>query len=103
MQIATLPLPPRTHLPPPPAYRRPVLVTTYSHLPDRTLVPGDASMAYFRPGGAKVGADLAYGFDRRTERDEGLEEHLDGLCDALQRAGGERTRGVVSWRGMMTR
>lgn len=102
MQISTLPLPPR-NLPPPPPYRRPTLVTTYSHLPDRTLVPGDASMAYFRPGGARLGSDLAYGFDKRIERDEGLEEHLDGMCEMLRRVGGERRGGVVSWRGMMTR
>ncbi|BEJ00674.1 hypothetical protein CcaverHIS631_0505310 [Cutaneotrichosporon cavernicola] len=101
MQVASLGLPP-AQLPPAPAYRKPVLVTTYSHLPDRHLEPGDASMAYFRPGGALPGSDLAYGFDERIERDERLEEHLDGMCWALGR-GGERKGGVVSWRGMMTR
>ncbi|TXT14860.1 uncharacterized protein COLE_01053 [Cutaneotrichosporon oleaginosum] len=101
MQVAALGLPP-AHLPPPPPYRKPVLVTTYSHLPDRRLVSGDASMAYFRPGGAPPGADLTYGFSERIERDEALEEHLDGMCWAL-RGGGERRGGVVSWRGMMTR
>lgn len=97
-----LALPPRTGLPPAPAYRYPVLVTTYSHLPDRAIEPGDASMAYYRPGGARPDADLTYGFERRTERED-VDEHLDGLCEALRWEGGERRGGVVSWRGMMTR
>ncbi|GMK55772.1 hypothetical protein CspeluHIS016_0208280 [Cutaneotrichosporon spelunceum] len=103
MQVASLPLPP-TQLPPPPAYRQPVLVTTYSHLPDRRLEAGDASMAYLRPGGALPGSDLEYGFEDRIERDEALEEHLDGMCWALRSHDHpERKGGVVSWRGMMTR
>jgi RAT1-interacting protein len=62
-------------------------------------------MAYYRP--AAAGADLSYGFERRVERDEAVEEHLDGLCEALGEAWGretgERVGGIVTWRGMMTR
>jgi RAT1-interacting protein len=87
-----------------------VLVGTYSHLPDRVITHSepDTSMAYYRPGGAQAGADLAFGFERRTERDPSVDEHLDGLCEALAEAwsrdeAGERVGGIVTWRGMMTR
>lgn len=63
-------------------------------------------MAYYRP--APMGSDLNYAFDRRVERDESVEEHLDGLCEGLRRVielGGnaERKGGVITWRGMITR
>jgi hypothetical protein len=44
-----LPLPPRHLAAPPPAYHRPVLISTYSHQPDRSIVHDDSSMAYYRP------------------------------------------------------
>jgi RAT1-interacting protein len=66
-----------------------------------------------------IGADLNYGFDRRVERTGDEEEHLDGLCEALQRTWrayeegegggksegemGERRGGIITWRGMLTR
>lgn len=63
-------------------------------------------MAYYRQ--APLGVDLNYGFDRRMERDENVDEHLDGLCEALTELGkegvkGERKGGVITWRGMITR
>lgn len=63
-------------------------------------------MAYYRQ--APIGVDLNHGFERLTERDEGIDEHLDGLCDALrvvQERGrkGERRGGIITWRGMITR
>ncbi|WWD21178.1 hypothetical protein CI109_105662 [Kwoniella shandongensis] len=100
-----LPLPPLFQpLPPPPPYHSPTLISTYSHSPDRSIVHDDTSMAYYRP--APMGCDLKYGFERRIERDEEVEEHLDGLCEALQTVGegrGERKGGVITWRGMITR
>lgn len=101
-----LPLPPRHLAAPPPAYHRPILISTYSHQPDRSIVHDDSSMAYYRP--APMGCDLNYAFDRRVERDESVEEHLDGLCEGLRRVielGGnaERKGGVITWRGMVTR
>ncbi|RXK35825.1 hypothetical protein M231_06919 [Tremella mesenterica] len=101
-----LPLPPRSLQASPPSYRLPALITTYSHLPDRSIAHGDQSMAYYRP--APIGCDLNHGFDRKIERDEDLDEHLDGLCVALQdvwRSGkkGERRGGFITWRGMITR
>ncbi|EKD04237.1 enzyme regulator [Trichosporon asahii var. asahii CBS 8904] len=100
MSVEHLSLPPG-HLPPPPAYARPKLLGTYSHLPDRRIVPGDASMAYYRP--APLGADLTYGAKERIDRDESVEEHLDGLVESFRRIGRERPGGVVTWRGMLTR
>lgn len=99
MSVEHLALPPRD-LPPPPGYARPRLLGTYSHLTDRRIVHDDSSMAYYRA--APLGADLTYGVDTRVERDESVEEHLDGLVESLQRMG-ERARGVVTWRGMLTR
>ncbi len=101
-----LPLPPLSLRTQAPHYRKPHLITTYSHLPDRSTVPGDASMAYYSP--CPVGADLNYAFDRRVERGEDVEEHLDGLCEALQWLGEagerpERKGGIITWRGMITR
>lgn len=63
-------------------------------------------MAYYRP--APIGADLNYAFDRQVERDENVDEHLDGLCEALRRVWemggkGERKGGIITWRGMITR
>jgi RAT1-interacting protein len=54
-----------------------------------------------------LGADLSYGFERRVERDEEQEEHLDGLLESLRNwmeEGGELKKGaLITWRGMMTR
>ena len=63
-------------------------------------------MPYYRK--APIGCDLNHGFDRRIERDENEEEHLDGLCEAIQEVeqrGDQAMRrgGVVTWRGMITR
>ena len=101
-----IPLPPPDLSIPPPAYRLPALISTYSHLPDRSIRHDDTSMAYYSP--APIGADLNYGFENRIERDESVEEHLDGLCEALKRVeeqGGkaQRAGGVITWRGMITR
>jgi len=109
-QVDFLPLP-TSHPGSAPTYRRPVLIGTYSHLPDRSITHDDpdAAMAYYRPGGARPGADLSFGFEHRTERDDSVNEHLDGLCEALAEAwsredgAGERSGGIVTWRGMMTR
>ncbi|WWC72955.1 uncharacterized protein I206_106919 [Kwoniella pini CBS 10737] len=101
-----LPLPPLSLRTPPPSYRKPTIISTYSHLPDRSIQHDDSSMTYYRA--APIGADLNYGFDRRIERDEDLDEHLDGVCDALrhveEKGGkGERKGGIITWRGMITR
>ena len=63
-------------------------------------------MAYYKP--APLGCDLNYGFDDRIERDENIDEHLDGLCESLRKAEengicAERKGGVITWRGMITR
>jgi RAT1-interacting protein len=63
-------------------------------------------MMYYRE--APVGVDLNYRFDERTERGEDEDEHLDGICEALQNvlekgAQGERKGGIITWRGMITR
>lgn len=63
-------------------------------------------MAYYSP--CPIGSDLNYGFDRRVERKEDEEEHLDGICGALRREWekgrqGEREGGIITWRGMITR
>lgn len=101
-----LPLPPKGLTEPPPIYRQPALLATYSHQPDRSIRHDDSSMVYYSR--SPVGADLNHGFDRRTERAEDEDEHLDGLCDSLRRvweAGGqgERKGGIITWRGMITR
>lgn len=101
-----LALPPADLAIPPPVYRRPALITTYSHLPDRSIQHDDSSMAYYSP--APLGIDLNYGFERRTERDESIDEHLDGLCEALREVEergdqAERRGGIITWRGMVTR
>jgi RAT1-interacting protein len=53
-------------------------------------------MMYYRE--APVGVDLNYRFDERTERGEDEDEHLDGICEALQnvleRANRERGKEV---------
>jgi len=63
-------------------------------------------MAYYRQ--ASIGCDLNHGFEQKAERDENIDEHLDGLCEALMEVGkkggnGERKGGIVTWRGMITR
>ena len=101
-----LPLPPRELGVLPPAYHRPVLVSTYSHLADRSIRHDNSSMTYHRL--APLGVDLNHGFAKRVERDEDLDEHLDGICEALMNVGNrgekaERMGGVITWRGMITR
>jgi RAT1-interacting protein len=63
-------------------------------------------MMYYRE--SPVGVDLNYGFDDRTERAEDEDEHLDGICESLQKVWeeggqGERRGGIITWRGMITR
>ncbi|OCF35706.1 protein RAI1 [Kwoniella heveanensis CBS 569] len=114
-----LPLPPLSLRTPPPPYRYPTIITTYSHQPDRCITHDDTSMAYYNQ--APIGCDLNYGFESKVERDEDVDEHLDGLCEALMEAhekhdqrgdGGEdgdgneaaeRKGGIITWRGMITR
>ncbi|WWC91055.1 uncharacterized protein L201_005996 [Kwoniella dendrophila CBS 6074] len=108
-----LPLPPLSIKTPPPQYRRPVVIITYSHQSDRSIVYDDSSMAYYIP--APIGSDLNYGFDNKVERNEDEDEHLDGLCDSLRHleestgsaqhgdGRGQRKGGIITWRGMITR
>ena len=101
-----LPLPPRSLQAPPPEYHAPTLITTYSHLPDRSIRHDDVSMPYYSP--APIGCDLNYGFDSKIERDDNMDEHLDGICEALMEVAqsgrkGERRGGIITWRGMVTR
>jgi hypothetical protein len=88
-----------------PIYQAPHLIATYSHLKDRSIANSDASMSYYK--GAIPGDDLKTGYERMIERDPLLEEHLDGLCQALlkfRREGGKlKDRALVTWRGMLTR
>lgn len=88
-----------------PVYQSPHLVATYSHLADRSITHNDVSMSYYK--GANVGDDLKAGYGNFVERDPLLEEHLDGLCDALvrfRRSGGKmKDRAIVTFRGMLTR
>ncbi|KAJ9124109.1 hypothetical protein QFC22_000904 [Naganishia vaughanmartiniae] len=88
-----------------PLYQNPHLITTYSHLPDRTIQHTDASMSYFK--GASVGDDLKAGYGSLVERNPLLDEHLDGLCESLSKyrqEGGDIKKGaLITWRGMMTR
>lgn len=109
MLVEQLALPPR-QLPSPPPYHLPTLLTTFSHMPDRRVEHSDASMAYYRPASIGTtqtnrltpGADLTYGFELRVERED-LDEHLDALVESLQALGDRNLRGIVTWRGMMTR
>ncbi|WVF65405.1 hypothetical protein IAT40_000132 [Kwoniella sp. CBS 6097] len=106
-----LPLPPLSIRTPPPSYRYPNIITTYSHQPDRSITHDDTSMAYYDE--APIGCDLNYGFESKIERDEDVDEHLDGLCEALMEVhekhdkggdgAGERKGGIITWRGMITR
>lgn len=99
-------------LPPPgapltsiPGYQLPHLLETYSHLPSREIAHGTAPLAYY--SSPPLGCDLNNGFESRIERDPRVEEHLDGLCEGLQRyalrKGGLKKQGLISWRGMFTR
>ncbi|GHJ88422.1 hypothetical protein NliqN6_4824 [Naganishia liquefaciens] len=88
-----------------PAYQSPHLIATYSHIADRSIVHNDASMSYYK--GAHVGDDLKAGYGNFVERDPLLEEHLDGLCEALlrfrQNGGRMKSGAIVTFRGMLTR
>lgn len=97
-----LPATAKSHVP---LCQAPHLIATYSHLEDRSIANNDASMSYYR--GASVGDDLKIGYEKMIERDPLLEEHLDGVCQALlkfRREGGTlKDRALVTWRGMLTR
>lgn len=97
-----LPTTRNSHLP---VYQSPHLIATYSHLEDRSIAHNDASMTHYK--GASVGDDLKAGYGNFIERDPLLEEHLDGLCDALlkfRRDGGKlKDRAIITFRGMLTR
>ncbi|EMR08723.1 hypothetical protein PNEG_02900 [Pneumocystis murina B123] len=62
-------------------------------------------MYYYPPA---LGADLSNGFDKRIERDETINEHLDGLllslCEYERQHGFQRTFvDILTWRGILTR
>lgn len=90
-----------------PGYTRPTEVTSYSYDEHRRLHHDDRALAYYHA--ARAGeADLNQGYpDRYTKRDDGVDERLDGLCEAIQRArrrerAGSRSKGglsadVVGW------
>lgn len=59
---------------------------------------------YYYP--AMIGSDLSQGFDKRIERDETINEHLDGLllslCEYERQHGRERTTvDILTWRGLI--
>lgn len=59
---------------------------------------------YYTP---ELGASLSRGFETFVKHDDSVDEHLDGLLEALvelERKTGERTKAdIVTWRGMMTK
>ncbi|KAG4304041.1 hypothetical protein PORY_002564 [Pneumocystis oryctolagi] len=90
----------------PPVYRQPVELFCFSYDECRTLRHDTFSLKYYYP--AMPGADLSYGFEKRIERDETVDEHLDGFLLSLCEY--ERTQGcahtsvdILTWRGILTR
>ncbi|RKP14123.1 RAI1 like PD-XK nuclease-domain-containing protein [Piptocephalis cylindrospora] len=96
-----------------PGYTRPAEVASYSHDKHRQLHHDDRALAYYHA--ARVGeTDLNTGYpDRYIKRDDGVDERLDGLCEAIQQAKQRKLQehgtderllaDVVCFRGVMTR
>ncbi|KAG5513196.1 hypothetical protein PMAC_001566 [Pneumocystis sp. 'macacae'] len=89
-----------------PVYQQPVELFCFSYDEHRGLRYDASSLKYYYP--AVLGADLSQGFEERIERDETIDEHLDGfllsLC-AYERIHG-RTRtsvDILTWRGILAR
>jgi len=106
--------------------RRPREFTRFSYDDTHTLKPLSAeSLSYYyppvfgAPGLEEHRPDLSVGFKTFRQRDDSVDEHLDGLLDTLQAyeeallvkvEGGEHEvanvrlkADVVTWRGMMTK
>ncbi|EPQ27374.1 uncharacterized protein PFL1_04913 [Pseudozyma flocculosa PF-1] len=113
-----------------PAFQQPQRICTFSYDQDRNLHHDDRCKRYYRgpplpaasngsrhPASGPRGADLNYGFERFKQRDESVNEHLDGLLDSLRhrtlaapsgkaRDDVDLTRqkaDVVTWRGIATK
>ncbi|KAN0065603.1 decapping endonuclease targeting mRNA [Thecaphora frezii] len=113
-----------------PAFQQPQRLCTFSFDHDRSLHHDDRCKRYYRgpPPPAddgrgradfrtKRGADLNYGFERFRQRDDTLNEHLDGLLASLRHRSlaappsGQRQEAdlarfradIVTWRGIATK
>lgn len=86
--------------------RQPVEITSFSYDANRQLHHDNRSLSYYWP--AEIGVNLSDGLNRVISRDEGVNEHIDAILEALMAY--ERDHGcqktkvdIVTWRGLVTK
>lgn len=88
-------------------FQQPVAIASFSYDESRTLHHDDRSRRYYHAPPPR--ADLNRGFEKRIERDESVNEHLDSLLLSLMRLADKgrdeqiRKANLITWRGMMTK
>ncbi|RPB05771.1 RAI1-domain-containing protein [Choiromyces venosus 120613-1] len=85
--------------------RRPQEITHFSYDTHRRLHHDQSSLkSYYEP---KLGSDLSRGFESFQKHDSSIDEHLDGLLEAIveleKRSGKKVVTDIITWRGMMTK
>lgn len=87
------------------AVKRPREITYFSYDESHIYRQDDSSLRYYYP--ANLPADLNKGFDTFRSLDDSVDDHLDGLLQALINYEGSKgaklEADVVTWRGMMTK
>jgi RAT1-interacting protein len=93
----------------PVAYQQPTQIASFSFDEERRLHHDDRSRRFYHPPPRNV--NLNHRFEQRIDRDDSVDEHLDGLLASLINLGSkdvdqDRHRAqadVITWRGMMTK
>ncbi|KAG0637701.1 RAI1 like PD-XK nuclease-domain-containing protein [Tuber brumale] len=85
--------------------RRPQEITHFSYDDRRLLHHNQSSLKSYYP--PPLGSDLSRGFESFRKHDSSIDEHLDGLLEAIaefeRRSGQKVAADVITWRGMMTK
>ena len=80
-------------------------ITCFSYDEDHKLRHDASGLRYYYP--PLLPCDLSRGFDTFRHLDDTVDEHLDGLLDAIieyeKMKGSKIETDIITWRGMMTK
>jgi RAT1-interacting protein len=87
------------------AVRRPQEITCFSYDDAHKFRLDSSSLRYYHT--PELHVPLSEGFETFVKHDDSVDEHLDGLLEAIidleRRTGKKVVADIVTWRGMMTK